>query len=300
VVERVRAIAAAAEEADGVEALGEQPLLHLADGAEVLHLLAVTGRPEPPDGALAASATAVVGYAQLDDTSWAGDAELVVAPPRRRGGVGGALVAALRASSGPSGGRWAVWAHGNLPAAQALAASTGLTPVRELWRMARGLDPWSPGHEAPPGPDLGGGARLRPLDVEADLDVAAWLALNAAAFAQHPEQGRLTLEDLHARWREKWFDPRDLLLAELGGALVGSVWLKVEPGSDEGEIYVLAVAPSAQGRGLGRALTAAALDHLARNGLHRAVLFTESDNHAAVRTYTAAGFATDRVDAQYA
>jgi len=96
-----------------------------------------------------------------------------------------------------------------------------------------------------------------------------------------------------------WFDADDLLLAEQGGALVGSVWLKVEPGSDEGEIYVLAVAPDAQGRGLGRALTAVALDRMAARGLRRAVLFTEADNHAAVRTYTAAGFTPDRVDAQY-
>lgn len=297
---RVREIAAAAEAHDGVEALGEQPLLHLTDGAAVLHLLV---------GAEASGSETLVGYAQLDDRPGAGDAELVVLPDARDHGAGRLLVTGLRDATLDEPSPLAIWAHGNLPAAQALARSTGLVPVRELWRMSRDLAPAGSGPARPwPLPD---GVRLRALGEpprpagaiaptrQAGADADAWLALNATAFAHHPEQGRMTLADLHARWEEPWFDPRDLLLAEQGGAVVGSLWLKVEPGSDEGEIYVLAVAPEAQGRGLGRALTAVALDHMASRGLRRAVLFTEADNHAAVRTYTAAGFTPDRVDAQY-
>jgi len=384
---RVREISAAAQAHDGVEALGEQPLLHLADGAPVLHLLAVHGRsdaetrstsdvPEPPGhtestrrtaptqptqpdplGALASSPEDLIGYAQLDDRAGTGGAELVVHPDARNLGVGHLLVAGLRSivlpgnEAGDEPPALAIWAHGNLPAAVALARSAGLAPVRELWRMSRDVTasspvPAAPDHlpdrvslralgaapgpalptvgappgpalptvGAPPGPALPTvGAPPGPTDPSAvstaaadpssttqtDVDAAAWLGLNAAAFAHHPEQGRMTWADLHARWDEPWFDADDLLLAEQGGALVGSVWLKVEPGSDEGEIYVLAVAPDAQGRGLGRALTAVALDRMAARGMRRAVLFTEADNHAAVRTYTAAGFTPDRVDAQY-
>lgn len=177
------------------------------------------------------------------------------------------------------------------------------------------------------------GVRVRTFVVGADEE--AWLRVNARAFADHPEQGRLTLEDLRARQREPWFDPDGFLLAVTDTAvtaaavtadtavttgaadtdtdtepavghprddaagLLAYAWTKVEPGSIEGELYVLGVDPDAQGRGLGRLLTAMTLDLLAARGLHRAVLYTEATNHAAVRTYTSAGFTVARSDVQY-
>ena len=80
--------------------------------------------------------------------------------------------------------------------------------------------------------------------------------------------------------------------------MLGFAWTKVTP--PVGELYVLGVVPSTQGGGLGKALTAAALDHLAARGAQRVVLFSEADNTAATRTYTAAGFVVDRVDTQLA
>lgn len=276
---QVRTLAKAATARDGVEPLGEQTLLDL-DAPQSWHLLATDGP--------------VVGYAQLGPGHGGQrPAELVVAPDARGAGLGTRLLAELVAAAGSA---LRVWAHGTLPAASRLARRAGLVPVRELWRMARDLtDQPTPA----PLPDL----TLRAFRPGADE--AGWLALNAAAFADHPEQGRLGLDDLLAREAEPWFEPADLLLAERDGVLVGFAWTKVtaapEPATPpDGELYVLAVAPAAQGSGLGRALTATALAHLAARGVVRALLYTDADNSRAVRAYRAAGFAVDRTDTQYA
>jgi mycothiol synthase len=235
----------------------------------------------------------VVGYAFVDLGAAPPTAQLVVDPAARRRGLGRRLLDEAVAASARE-----AWAHGDLPAARALAAAAGFVPVHELWRM--GLDlrrrpavaatlprevvvrPFLPGH-----------------------DEAAWLAVNARAFADHPDQGRWTRHDLLAREREPWFDPAGLLLAERDGELVGFVWTKVHPagelGPDEtGEIYVLGVDPAAQGTGLGRALTAAGLDHLAASGRTAAVLWVAGDNAAAIRTYRRAGFERVALDVRYA
>ncbi|HEY3438505.1 MAG TPA: mycothiol synthase [Actinotalea sp.] len=278
--DRVRELARAAEEHDGVEALGEQTLLDLVDPlAQVTHLIATQDAD-------------LVGYAQVahpDDASTV-SAELVVGPGPRRRGVGAALLRAVQDVARAAGARPAVWAHGRLPGAEALARSAGLVVVRELWRMS--VEPTST-----PAVAIPDGLVVRPFVVGSDE--AAVLAVNARAFAGHPEQGRMTLHDLQAREAEPWFSAADLLLAERGGRLVAFVWMKVEPGSDEGELYVLGVDPDAQGQGLGRLLTDLTLEHLTGRGLRRVVLYTSPDNEAAVRTYERSGFAVSRVDVQY-
>ncbi len=308
-VREVRALADAAEQHDGVEAIGEQSLLNLtapsagAPAADVVH---VTARDD---------AERLVGYAQLDPG--VATAELVVDPPARRRGVGTTLLAAVREEAARAGvDAPRVWAHGDLPAARALASRAGMSVVRELWKMSLDLTTGSAQTDGPGTDGAGTGhaapsdVRVRPFVVGADEE--AWLRVNARAFADHPEQGRITLDDLRARQGEPWFDAADFLLAEQAEAgpgdgdpsgdadLLAYAWMKIEPGSDEGELYVLGVDPDAQGRGLGRLLTARSLDHLTDRGLRRAVLYTEADNHAAVHTYTAAGFTVARSDVQYA
>lgn len=278
--DQVRTLALAIADHDGVAPFGEQTLLDLADPhAPVTHLFSEQW------GGLA-------GYACVDLRGPLATAELAVVPGSRHVGIGRALLAAVRAV-GDDGrlGPALVWAHGDLTPARALAARAGLSARRELWQMARDLDgPLDP-------PVLPDGVTLRayrPGD-----DDAAWLAVNARAFDRHPEQGRLRASDLAARRAEPWFCADDLVLAERHGQLVGFTWLKVEPGADEGELYVLGVDPDAQGVGLGKALTAVTLERLAQRGLRRAVLFTDGDNDAAVATYRRAGFAVVRRDVQY-
>lgn len=279
----VRALADAAARVDGVAPLSEQPLLWLAGGGTgVRHLLARSA-----DGEL-------VGYAQVDLRDPAlTTAEVVVRPDARRRGTGSALLEAARGATRSAGGdHVAVWAHGDVPAARSLAAAHGLPVVRELWQMA--LDPLA----VPAARDLPAGLTVRTFEPGRDED--AWVHLNARAFAGHPEQGRLTRADLADRTAEAWFDPAGLLLAEADGRAVAYAWAKVpDPDVPEGEVYALGVDPDAQGQGLGPALTARLLDYLAGRGVTRVVLYTEGDNHPAIRVYRAAGFERSAVDVVY-
>jgi mycothiol synthase len=133
------------------------------------------------------------------------------------------------------------------------------------------------------------------------------LRVNNSAFATHPEQGGWTDADLAERRAEPWFDPDGLFLAfsERTGALLGFHWTKVHAESDGlGEVYVVGVDPAAQGSGLGGVLTAVGIEHLSRR-LSRAaaptvLLYVESDNVAALRTYRRLGFSQFSVDTAYA
>ena len=288
---QVRGLQARAASADAVGALSEQTLLHLASGpGRVRHLLAY-------------DAEQLTGYAQLEGTD-AADAsgELVVDPGSRRAGIGTALaLAALGAAP-----RARLWSHGRLPGAVALADSLGLAPVRELHKMSRPLGEADLDPAASALPD---GFTARSF--EPGRDEQAWLATNAAAFADHPEQGRLTLPDLQERMALAWFDAAGFILVVADGQpdeVAAFHWTKVDPGEASsldptrppGEVYVVGVHPAHQGRGLGRPVTALGLAHLASLGLPEVVLYVDGDNQAAIRTYTGLGFASIMVDVMYA
>jgi mycothiol synthase len=308
-VRAVEVLLRAATDADGVQPLSEHVWLHLRHGGEGrdLNLRLIVG------GDLA-------GYAHLDPTDpVAGpSAEVVVHPAHRGRGYGRLLVEA--ALDQAPGHRLRLWSHGDHPAARALARSLGFTAVRRLEQWRRSLRVPLP--DAP----LPAGVRLRTF--RPGLDDEAWLALNAAAFAHHPEQGSWTLTDLRARMTEDWFDPAGFLLAEQDGPdgfpeLIGFHWTKIHGGDQQadprriqsgdqqtdprriqsadqqtdhhgheaiGEVYVVGVRPGEQGRGLGRALTVAGLRHLRDVGLAAAMLYVEGDNEPARAVYRRLGF----------
>ncbi|MDQ0787822.1 mycothiol synthase [Streptomyces sp. B3I8] len=278
--EAVATLLAEAARSDGQQAVSEQGRLRLRGGARegVRHLL------------LSAGGT-LVGYAQLEDTDpvEAPAAELVVRPSRRGQGHGRALGAALLAATGK---RLRVWAHGGHSAARHLAQVLGLTLFRELRQMRRPLT----GFDAPE-PKLPEGVTVRTF--RPGQDDAAWLAANAEAFAHHPEQGSLTQRDLDDRMAEPWFDPEGFFLAERDGELLGFHWTKAHAEEGLGEVYVVGVRPSAQGGGLGKALTTIGLRHLAERGLPTAMLYVDADNTAAVTVYERLGFTTHETDLMY-
>ncbi|WP_431984194.1 mycothiol synthase [Streptomyces qinglanensis] len=281
-VREVQALIDAAAREDGQPAVSEQGRLQLRGGSRpgVRHLLLRGG-----DGALS-------GYAQLEDTDpvEAPAGEFVVAPTRRGNGYGRRLGQALLDQSGR---RLRVWAHGGHPAARHLAQSLGMTLFRELRQLRRPLA----GLELPD-PVLPAGVTVRAF--RPGEDDAAWLALNAAAFAHHPEQGTLTQRDLDDRKAEPWFDPVGFFLAERDGKPVGFHWTKVHSAEELGEVYVLGVDPGEQGGGLGKALTTIGLRYLAdERGLPTAMLYVDADNGAAVRVYEGLGFRTHETDLMY-
>ena len=101
---------------------------------------------------------------------------------------------------------------------------------------------------------------------------------------------RWTPTNLAERMAEPWFDPAGLIVAEdPDGSLLGFHWTK-QHSPDLGEVYVVAIAPEAQGRGLGRVLTLAGLHHLAGLGVAEVLLYVESDNHPAIAVYSRLGF----------
>ncbi len=271
---------------DGVAALDDQVRLDLSGRPDsVRHLVARW----PGSGE-------VVGYGHVDlRGSDAVSAHLLVGPAERRQGIGTALLGRVigAAARSPVG----VWAHGDTAAGGAFARRHGFESVREIRQMRRRLQP------PLPQPSYDPGVSVRPFVPGADDE--AWVAVNAASFNAHPEQGRLTVDDLRQRMAQPWFDPTGFFLAERGGHLLGYHWTKVHrsggaDGEPIGEVYVLGVHPDAQGLGLGRSLTLTGLHHLRERGLTEVMLYVDGDNLAAVSMYERLGFAVFSVDVVYA
>ena len=300
-VSAVHALVEQVTAADGTAPLSEHVLLHLPAGgdAEVRNLLVRSG-----DGVLA------YGHLDITDAVDGSSGEIVVAPGARGQGLGRALVRAMAAES--PDGRLRLWAHGDLPAAGALAASLGFRRSRVLLQLRRPLDA-----ARLPEVRLPDGVTVRTFEV--GRDEQAWTELNNLAFADHPDQGGWSLDEVQLREKEPWFDPAGFFLAEQEGRLVAFHWTKVHGGHEPhdhapdhdhpdsehhdhppiGEVYIVGVDPAEQGRGLGPALTLLGLHSLRERGLESVLLYVDESNVAAVRTYERLGFTRHAVDVMY-
>lgn len=280
---RVLTITREASAIDEMAPLSEHVLIHLHHGGDShdQHLIA---RDESGE---------IQGYLHLDDTDAVEGpvVEIVVHPDARRNGIGRALVEA--ALDRTHDARIRLWAHGELSSAYGLAEVLGFVKSRELWQMRRSL--------YAPFPKSTVNSEVSIRSFNAGSDGSAWLELNAQVFEDHPEQGRMTREDLEVRMSESWFDAAGFLLAtrNINGVekLVGYHWTKVHGGQGQhghgeiGEIYVLGISPSERGSGLAKALSIRGLEHLRDKGLAAAMLYVDVENIAAIKLYESLGFA---------
>ncbi|WP_299299247.1 mycothiol synthase [uncultured Brachybacterium sp.] len=278
----VRELLGTVTQHDGVAPLDEAALLAL-DADEAQHLL-LEGPAEVGTRAV------LLAYASvLAD----GTVQGMVHPAHRRHGHGTRVLREaldLHADAG-------VWAHGALEGSLAFLAAAGLQETRRLLTLHRGLEAAQP-LPAPPVSTLEG---LRLASFDAERDAERWVAVNSRAFADHPEQGALTLADLDQRLAQPWFDAEDMLVALREDELVGFVWVKRErPGDRAGdaEIYVVATDPSVQGHKVAGLLMATTLARLQEEGVPGVELYVEADNTAALRLYENWGFTVSGRDVQ--
>jgi mycothiol synthase len=263
-------------------------------GEHVLRDIAKTSSDEQPTHLLATQSDTVIGYLNVARRPDADAmAELVVHPDNRRIGIGSRLIQTAQ-EQGPI----RFWAHGTTSAASKTAEALGMTAVRSLMQMCRPLRDL---------PDVTISADIVIRAYEGPADDAELLRVNNAAFDWHPEQGGWTAADIAERRAADWFDPEGVFLAFDAEThrLLGFHWTKVHPAEPGlGEVYVVGVGPDAQGRGLGRVLTLVGLHHLAQRLAETdeptVMLYVESDNSAAVRTYEKLGFGVVAVDTAYA
>ena len=302
--DQIHAVLEAARTNDGVAPFSEQYLLGLSD--ERLGHQHFVHSENGQVGAIIA----------LDGAS----AELVVAPNFRRRGIGEALLADA-ARSLDAGSSLQVWAHGNLPAAQAFAQAQGLSVVRRLLVMA------VEGEALRAAATVPSAEGFEVLNYEesvarwsADAVDAAWVTANNEAFSWHPEQGGWDVARLRRGREAEWFDEKDVILfwdtstnvtgVTNGGSdntpsLAGFHWTKWhtedvgDGGEAFGEVYVVGLANVYRGRGLGTPLLHAGLHRMVKKGARRVILYVESDNEPAVRAYENLGFGVAEEHAVY-
>jgi mycothiol synthase len=288
--ESVLALIKAAHDFDGTPAIAEHVLLHLRHGGDKSdsHLVIEANKE-------------VIAYAHLDTTDLvAGPSIEAVVHPQHRGKGLGALI--LKEAIKICGNKTRIWSHGDLPAAKAIAASLNLERLWSNLLMSKSLGEIQPVTSKYP---------IRTFIP--GLDNQAFLALNNNVFANYPDQGGWSEDDLKVRVNESWFDDKGFFVAEDKGELIGFCWTKIHgahthshSGGDDdhghealGEIYVLAVNPDYKGQGVGRDLTITGLNYLKYQGLNNVMLYVGVENKPAFKLYKSLGFNEFGSDVMY-
>jgi mycothiol synthase len=264
--------------ADGARPLNDHLWLDLREGGRE-GFAGIIARDESHNHALA--------YCQVSRGNESWSLDLVIHPHHRYDTheiAPGLLEAALDVVAREGGGHvhWWVFEPNNLH--RQLADAAGLTQGRRLIQLRRALP-----------------LEQTLLDEVGEFDTSSfvvgsdedeWLAVNNAAFRNHPEQGGWTRTTIEAREREAWFDADGFRIHRDNGVITAFCWTKVHPDSDPpmNEIYVIAVHPDHAGRGLGRKMAIAGLASMTALTTPVAMLYVDADNAAALSLYSALGF----------
>ena len=229
----------------------------------------------------------IIGYCQISRGNESWSLDLIVHPHHRYDTMEIApdlIRAALNIVASEGGGHvhWWVFEPNNVH--RQLASDAGLVQGRRLIQMRRSLP--LPTHI------LQEISQFHTTSFIVKKDESEWLRVNNAAFASHPEQGGWTMQVLHSRMTESWFNAQGVRMHWDDSRLSGFCWTKIHSDTDPdlGEIYVIAVDPSDTGKGLGRKLTIAGLHYMAEQGVATAMLYVDADNIAALSMYESLGF----------
>jgi mycothiol synthase len=288
--ESVLALIKAAHDFDGTPPIAEHVLLHLRHGGD-----------KSDSHIVFESNNQVIAYAHLDATDLvAGPSVEAVVHPSHRGKGLGSLI--LKEAIKVCGAKTRIWSHGDLPAAKAIAASLKLERLWSNLLMSKSLG------------DIQPVTSKYPIRIFIpDLDNQAFLSLNNKVFADYPDQGGWSEDDLKVRLNEEWFQKEGFFVAEDKGDLIGFCWTKIHgahthshSGGDDdhghdalGEIYVLAVNPDYKGQGVGRDLTITGLNYLKYQGLNNVMLYVGVENKPAFNLYKSLGFNKFGSDVMY-
>jgi mycothiol synthase len=234
----------------------------------------------------------LVGVADVDGTfaGWVHPEVkgLVVEPGFRRQGVGRALVElGLEMEAGRKRPNLLLGALPGEEPAHAFLAATGFELHSLLWDLEL------PARAAATPPGWPDDVTVRTIRVPDDS--LAFVRLFNVAFADHATP--LQFDEAAAKapldqlpWKEE-----DLLVAELGGELVG--FCATEPKRPEAggvepraEIWTIGVRPDLQGRGLGRQLLRWGVQHLRELGVETVTLSVNGRNPRALGLYESEGF----------
>lgn len=271
------------EEHDGHLAMGERKYFHLVDPPSPADAF-------PPGLVAEDGGGKTVGYlALLEEDSRLWTVEAVVSPDYRSDVHLSHLLAEAGRAVGTRGGRKIrLWAY--VPELARAAENAGFALERELHHMRLPL----PLGERPRFPP-----QIAIRGFREGVDEEAWLDGNNRAFAGHPENGNWGIADLDRRRRRPWFSSEGLRMAWDGDDLAGFCWTKV-PSSRAGEIYVIAVLPGHQRKGLGKALLLEGIRHMHdRDRALACVLYVDARNLAAVNMYRSMGFRHHHTDRSY-
>ncbi|MGH8884128.1 MAG: mycothiol synthase [Egibacteraceae bacterium] len=285
VLEEILELIEAATRIEGHRPVGEHKYAHLKVGARSWI------------GVMAYEHGRLVGYAHtrwnaVDDRPRVA-VEVVVHPDWYGSHVARALLEETRAVLARAGGGLLyLWVHHVEDARATLAVELGFEIQRELAFMTRPLRTRRQDVPFPEGVVVRG--------YREGLDDEEFLRVNNAAFDNHPENGGWGVAEFAERRGRDWFDPEGLLMAWRDDELLGFHWTKwhahetdkIPAHEPVGEVYVLAVHPSAQGIGLGRSLLAAGLAYLYDRRCAEAVLYVDCASVGAVALYESEGFTT--------